>query len=103
MISQQKLLHHYKVIKKNNKLNNIDDASNLIRVLSELYENMEIVHTNEYKIFLKELLAPLGKILTEIPCQFIDGDLQKIRNLTLEIFHRIPLNEVKKIFFFFFF
>jgi hypothetical protein len=73
-------------------------SMNLFRLLNDLYENMEMVHPMDSPNFLKELLPPLGRILTQIPIQIVEGELQKIRNLVIEIFHRIPLDEVNLIF-----
>jgi hypothetical protein len=70
-----------------------DPAERLKQVMT-FRESIEIVHTTDYENFLRNLFPELARALTEGQPQFVDGDQQRIRSILLEIFNRLPNNDV---------
>lgn len=71
-------------------------AQDRLKLVTEVKDNIEIVHTQEYETFLKYLFPAFRKVLEELtsPPRFTEGPLQKIRYVVLEILYRLPYNEV---------
>jgi transformation/transcription domain-associated protein len=65
-----------------------------LNLATEIRDNIEIVHTPEYKYFLQYLFPVFYNVLRSTQPQFIDGTEQKIRNILLEILNRLPNNEL---------
>lgn len=63
------------------------------RLVTEMRDSIEIVHTSEYSNFLKHLFPAFFKLLSEGKPQFTEGPNQKIRNMLLEVLNRLPNNE----------
>jgi transformation/transcription domain-associated protein len=65
-----------------------------LQLATEIRDNIEIVHTAEYRNFLQFLFPVFYNILRQGTAQFIDGSEQKLRNIILEILNRLPNNEL---------
>lgn len=66
-------------------------------IISELRDSIEVVHSNEYPIFLSNLLPSFFHLLRAIqPQDFGENVEHKLRNAVLEIIHRFPFNESLK-------
>lgn len=59
---------------------------------SRVRDNLELFHSSQeiYSKFLKNLLPLFLDVMKNIQIQMFDGDNQKIRNIVMEIFHRLP-------------
>lgn len=69
----------------------LDDC---IVALKEIKERTsETSHTSLYPHFLKLFLPRIDRLLQQIPPEFTNGPKQEIRNLSLQILHRLPQNE----------
>lgn len=66
-----------------------------IQVLNEIKENFDIFLSNEYHHFLQYFFKPFFNYLKNPP-QLSENLEQKIRNNLLEIFNRLPNNELLK-------
>eukprot|EP01114_Cavostelium_apophysatum_P014185 TRINITY_DN3613_c0_g1_i5.p1 TRINITY_DN3613_c0_g1~~TRINITY_DN3613_c0_g1_i5.p1 ORF type:complete len:3612 (+),score=1106.25 TRINITY_DN3613_c0_g1_i5:200-11035(+) len=75
------------------KLLETNDPSVRLQIATEIRDNIEIVHTPEYRTFLHHLFPVFYNILRQTPPQFTDGPDQKLRNVLLEILNRLPNND----------
>jgi transformation/transcription domain-associated protein len=69
------------------------DAQLKLQLVSEIRDNLEVVHTAEYANFLKFLFPVFYNALRQGTPQLQDGPEHKIRNVLLEILNRLPNNE----------
>ncbi|KAA8493601.1 Transcription-associated protein 1 [Porphyridium purpureum] len=68
-----------------------------LQLLTEIRDSIEIVHTAEYRRFLRRFISVFKKVLDHlIPPQEVDGIDQKSRHLVLEILNRLPHIEVTR-------
>jgi transformation/transcription domain-associated protein len=70
------------------------DVKTRLRVVTQIREAIEIVHTAEYDNFLRYLLPVFAQALRDGRPVFVDGEEHKIRNVLLEILNRFPATEV---------
>lgn len=70
----------------------IVDPQVRLGIVTEIRDNLDIVHTAEYPSFLKYLFPVFYNVLRQGQPQFNDGVDQKIRNVILEILNRLPNN-----------
>ena len=70
------------------------DVALKLQLVTEIRDNIEVVHTFEYKNFLAHLFPVFYNSLRQGQPQFTDGTEQKIRNILLEILNRLPNNEL---------
>ncbi len=61
--------------------------------MTEIKDNIEVVHSEAYHDFLHYLFAVFYNLLRQGQPQFVDGPEQKLRNTVLEILSRLPTNE----------
>ncbi|KAJ3404672.1 hypothetical protein HDU80_002517 [Chytriomyces hyalinus] len=70
------------------------DTAIKFKIASEIRYSIEIVHTPEYPRFLTYFIPAFSHVLTEMPPAFLNSSPEhKLRNVILEIFHRLPLTE----------
>jgi len=69
------------------------DVNLRLQLVTEIKDNIEIVHSPEYKNFLHHLFPVFYNILRQTQPQFTDGAEQKVRNTLLEILNRLPNND----------
>lgn len=72
----------------------LSDLQERLTLVTEIRDNIELVHTIEYKNFLQYLFPAFFNQLRSVQPQFNDGPEQKIRNIILEILNRLPSNEL---------
>ncbi len=56
--------------------------------VTEIRESIELVHTQEYGIFLRHFMVPFLSLLQTVPPSFKDNTEHKLRNVVLEILNR---------------
>ena len=69
-----------------------------IKMLGEIREKLDIIHTSEYSQFLKFMFPIFYNNLRQLPPHFGDSQEQKIRSMSLEIIHRLPCNDKLKMY-----
>ncbi|EGC36462.1 hypothetical protein DICPUDRAFT_151088 [Dictyostelium purpureum] len=79
--------------KKCQELNNNSEWNQLLALVTEIRENIELLHTIEYPTFLSFLFPIFYNILKQGAVQFVDNTEQKIRSTILDIFNKLPNNE----------
>ncbi|BDA47386.1 probable transcription-associated protein 1 [Coccomyxa sp. Obi] len=62
--------------------------------VTEIRESIELVHTQEYGIFLRHFMVPFLNLLQTVPPSFKDNTEHKLRNVVLEILNRLPHNDL---------
>ncbi|CAG8494971.1 1279_t:CDS:10 [Ambispora gerdemannii] len=68
-----------------------------LSIAVDLRDSVEVFQNAEYPRFLQVMMPVFRKILNETPPVFVNNDwTQKLRNVILEILHRLPLNEALK-------
>jgi hypothetical protein len=72
------------------------DPNVKLQLVSEIRDNMEIVNTGEYGLYLKYLFPVFYNTLRQGNPQLTDGPEQKIRNILLEVLSRLPTTELLK-------
>lgn len=72
------------------------NSNTKLQLATEIRDNIEIVHTAEYRNFLQYLFPVFYNVLRQGQPQFNDGPDQKIRNIILEILNRLPNNDLLK-------
>ncbi|KAL6045043.1 putative transformation/transcription domain-associated protein [Balamuthia mandrillaris] len=70
-----------------------EDAATQLQIVTEIRDNVEIVHTGEYPNFLKYLFPIFYNLLRQGQPELGDGPEQKTRNTVLDILNRLPNNE----------
>eukprot|EP01133_Synstelium_polycarpum_P011916 gene11916-13884_t len=70
----------------------------LLAMVTEIRDNIEVIHSGEYSSFLQFLFPLFYNILRQGQVQFNDAAAtdQKIRNTILEILNKLPNNELLK-------
>ena len=63
-------------------------------MVTEVRESIEIVQTSEYNNFLSSYFNPFRTLLETTKPQAEENHEHKLRNLILEIFNRLPQNDV---------
>ncbi|KAI0464209.1 hypothetical protein LJB42_001813 [Komagataella kurtzmanii] len=77
------------------RLNAAEDYQSKHSVLSEICDSLETFNAaQDYEYFLKSLIPLFIDVLKEVPVSFVANSPEnKLRNITLEILHRIPAND----------
>ena len=71
------------------------DASEKLAVMMEIKDDIEVVYSQRYGEFLKHLIPAFQHILRNVPVQRTrTTDQHRLRNLVLEVVHRLPPNEL---------
>ena len=70
------------------------DVKSRLALVSEVRDSIEIVHTSEYCNFLSSYFKPFQAILETTQPQDQETAEHKLRNVVLEIFNRLPQNDV---------
>jgi transformation/transcription domain-associated protein len=72
-------------------------VNEIAKIIGELRDRVEIVHSSEFSNFLHYLFPPLRDILSSrISPQLVENEENKIRLGILEILNKFPTNEVLK-------
>ncbi|XRB06256.1 transformation/transcription domain-associated protein [Pycnococcus provasolii] len=76
-------------------LDDSKDASEKLAVMMEIKDDIEVVYSQRYGEFLKHLIPAFQHILRNVPVQRTrTTDQHRLRNLVLEVVHRLPPNEL---------
>ncbi|CAG8494689.1 11619_t:CDS:10, partial [Ambispora leptoticha] len=71
-----------------------------LNIAMDLRDSVEVFQNAEYPRFLQVMMPVFRKILNETQPVFVTNDnnhwIQKLRNVVLEILHRLPLNDALK-------
>eukprot|EP00026_Physarum_polycephalum_P000015 Phypoly_transcript_00015.p1 GENE.Phypoly_transcript_00015~~Phypoly_transcript_00015.p1 ORF type:complete len:3639 (+),score=586.09 Phypoly_transcript_00015:159-11075(+) len=77
-------------------LDGANDPQVRMGIVTEIRDNIEVVHSPEYGSFLTYMFPVFYNVLRQGAAQFNDGLEQKIRNMILEILSRLPTTELLK-------
>jgi transformation/transcription domain-associated protein len=76
-------------------LSNATSVGDITRLVGEIRDRIEIVHTAEYANFLENIFPPLRDLIRyKTREQLEDNPENRIRRMVLDIFHKFPGNEV---------
>ncbi|EFA78297.1 protein kinase [Heterostelium album PN500] len=78
------------------EMHNNNELNALLQIVTEIRDNIEVIHSSEYSSFLQFLFPVFYNIVRQgIPVQFdANSTEQKIRNIILEILNKLPNNEL---------
>lgn len=88
------MLLNYQELVQTLSSGNINDIT---KIVVDLRERIEVLHTSEYNEFLQRLYPVLHSIMTQrTKPQFVENEENKCRHAILDLLYRFPHNEVLK-------
>ena len=73
------------------------DSKSRLLIVQSIKENLEICSTSDYEFWLRQMFPALTRSLGETKCGVIADDVDhKVRQTIIEIFTRLPQNEILK-------